>query len=95
MDTSTSYGLKPALLLSVHLSLTFPCSCLPLSTLPAVKHGGGSVKLCGCGTDSGTGNTAEVEERIYSTKYQKIKHCSLFDEMRYKNVFLNVRRVYF
>uniref|UniRef100_A0A3Q3X2L7 Uncharacterized protein n=1 Tax=Mola mola TaxID=94237 RepID=A0A3Q3X2L7_MOLML len=43
------------------------------NTLPAVKHGGGSVKLCGCGTDSGTGNTAEVEERIYSTKYQKIK----------------------
>ncbi len=42
------------------------------NTLPAVKHGGGSVMLWGCFASSGTGNLQRVKGKIDSIKYQEI-----------------------
>ena len=42
------------------------------NALLTVKHGGGSVMLWGCVAASGTGNIAQVDGRMDSTKYQQI-----------------------
>jgi len=47
------------------------------NTLPTVKHGGGSIMLWGCVAASSTGNIAQVEGRMDSTKYQQILEANI------------------
>ena len=47
------------------------------NTLPAVKHGGGSIMLWYYVAAGGTGNIVWVEERMDSTKYQEILEANV------------------
>ena len=46
--------------------------------VPAVKHGGGSIMIWVCMTDSGIGQLLVCEERMNSTKYINVLESALF-----------------
>lgn len=52
---------------------------------PTVKHGGGSVMLCGC--IAGTGNISQLEERMDSIKFQRILEANITPSVKKKNGF--------
>ena len=40
------------------------------STIPTVKHGGGSIMLCGCISTAGTGRLVRIERKMNGAKYR-------------------------
>ena len=51
-------------------------------TLPTVKHGGGSVMLCGCFAASGTGWTECIKELMKPEDYQDILEGNMLPSIR-------------
>uniref|UniRef100_A0AAZ3NX60 Tc1-like transposase DDE domain-containing protein n=1 Tax=Oncorhynchus tshawytscha TaxID=74940 RepID=A0AAZ3NX60_ONCTS len=41
-------------------------------TIPTVKHGGGSILLCGCFSVAGTGRLVRIEAKMNGAKYREI-----------------------
>jgi hypothetical protein len=41
-------------------------------TIPTVKHGGGSIMLCGCFSAAGTGRLVRIETKMNGAKYREI-----------------------
>ena len=51
-------------------------------TIPAVRHGGGSVRLWGCFSAAGTGRLFWVKEKMNGAKYRDIVHENLVRSVR-------------
>ena len=41
-------------------------------TIPTVKHGGGSIVLCGCFSAAGTARLVRIERKMNGAKYREI-----------------------
>jgi hypothetical protein len=47
-------------------------------TIPTLKHGGGSIMLCGCFSAAGTGRLVRIEGKTNGAKYREILDVNLF-----------------
>ncbi|MGH0186727.1 UNVERIFIED_CONTAM: hypothetical protein FKN15_022402 [Acipenser sinensis] len=54
----------------------------PVNTVPAVKHGGGSIMLWGCFSSAGTGTLVRVEGRMDGAKYRQILQENLLESAK-------------
>ena len=54
----------------------------PKNTIPTVKHGGGSIMLCGCFSSAGIGALVRIERKMDGAKYGKILEENLLPSAR-------------
>ena len=54
----------------------------PENTIPTVKHGEGSIMLCGCCSSAGTGKLVRIEGKMDGDKYREILEGILFQSSR-------------
>ena len=50
---------------------------MKLSTIPTVKHGGGSIMLWGCFSVAGIGRLVRIKAKLNGAKYRKILNENL------------------